>query len=445
MTNDSLTPKTGNSSSAIALWVPAIIVGSVFGPYIVPGFGLRTEQVVVYSAVPIVFAALSARRLVMSRAVGLATVVWYMFIALALIGSILHQDRTASANALLAGADSLTSVVLAAVVVSYCAAYTPDPKPVVQSVFLVTCVGLGLSGLAAVAGLFTDLEWLLSRWWSAGSQDGILTSVAQRAAAGGRHGGIFNQPIEAGIGYTLGLLCWAGLDLRRPRHWKLFLAIPITVGGLLSGSKFFWLVGIPVSGVSYVLVATRAGVHRRVSPGSSPGARAFLTLLAAVVGLIVLVPRLPWSGSDLPARFMSSLSDQDPLYVVTGGRFGQTKAAVTDFGATIESAALYTGFGLAPGLGPLDNGYIAAISIAGILGGVLYVIAVLSPLASFNYESRCAHKRGEGTILVALAVVAVVGSVGGPILFLNRVGVLWWALVSVLSTAAAVHAQRSRG
>lgn len=65
-----------------------------------------------------------------------------------------------------------------------------------------------------------DYDQLMSAWWTG---DGGV-STAERAATMGRYSGIFNQPAEAGVAYSLGLIAAVYALRRQP----MILAAPVS-------------------------------------------------------------------------------------------------------------------------------------------------------------------------------------------------------------------------
>lgn len=73
-----------------------------------------------------------------------------------------------------------------------------------------------------------------------------LTAI-ERALGAGRSGGVFTQPFDAGLAYSIGLLCWAYLfNIRKNLIYKrlYYMTLPIIfIGSFFSGSKISQFIG----------------------------------------------------------------------------------------------------------------------------------------------------------------------------------------------------------
>lgn len=81
----------------------------------------------------------------------------------------------------------------------------------------------------------------------AGSPDKDGLTAIERALGGGRSGGVFNQPFDAGLAYSIGLICWAYLyNIRKNLIYKrlYYMTMPIIIiGSFFSGSKVSQFLG----------------------------------------------------------------------------------------------------------------------------------------------------------------------------------------------------------
>ena len=75
-------------------------------------------------------------------------------------------------------------------------------------------------------------------------------NVISRSLPAGRSAGVFNQPIDGGVAYSIGMLIWFYLFDKSNSAYKLkfIIILPILiVGGVVSGSKVSQFLGIILS------------------------------------------------------------------------------------------------------------------------------------------------------------------------------------------------------
>lgn len=262
--------------------------------------------------------------------------------------------------------------------------------------------------MVAIVSLVAPLDGVLRMFWSTSEHQ----SVAERAAQLSRISGVFNQPLEAGVAYSVGALMLVYLVTRGrlTRALRIAAAGLIVIGGVLPISKTFILVGLPIA--AFVLLASRPGARRL-------GAAATMLVLAGV--LAGVIGALPWQGS---ARLVDLLQPGDPeqnvVALYSAGRFGD-EGTIGEVAAAIYQQAPVAGFGLAdPGL-VTDNAWVEIMSYGGVVALVIYTFAFLWWAALWwrNRSRTPAWWAGGGI----LAVVLIAG-LGGPVLTLNRAGPL---------------------
>ncbi|EMF0159430.1 hypothetical protein OPR95_001757, partial [Enterococcus hirae] len=90
--------------------------------------------------------------------------------------------------------------------------------------------------------MFRDLSVINIYFWGDGD------SVAARALTNGRYSGIFNQPVESGTIYSIGIFCWYYLSRRKNniKSFDMITLILLIVGGTMSVSKIFLFIGLPI-------------------------------------------------------------------------------------------------------------------------------------------------------------------------------------------------------
>lgn len=262
----------------------------------------------------------------------------------------------------------------------------------------------------AFISMIGDVTFINLYFW--GGED----SVALRALTNGRYSGIFNQPMESGAIYSVGLFCWYYLvKLKNQiKMGDLVKLIFLLFGGVLSVSKVFLFIGVPL----FLLVML---INKTFY-------RHFIKILSwSVVSIFLFLQLLViWKGGDYLARFWAP--SQDLTSLVTAGRFGEDSQLATLFkGVSEHNLLIGGGYGFSD---VYDSLYFYFFSIGGIIGLIFLGILLLT----FFKQIRKQYKRNgnECVVFILLFCLIVAGGVGAPILTLNRVNILLWTLIAII-------------
>tara|TARA_A100001011_G_scaffold252991_1_gene261246 strand:+ start:7461 stop:8342 length:882 start_codon:yes stop_codon:yes gene_type:complete len=115
----------------------------------------------------------------------------------------------------------------------------------IMNLFLIfMCVNTFLAVLMLYVGLGSYLNLI------GGPPDEEGLNVISRSLPAGRSAGVFNQPIDGGVAYSIGMLIWFYLFDKSNSPYKLrfIIILPILIiGGVVSGSKVSQFLGIILS------------------------------------------------------------------------------------------------------------------------------------------------------------------------------------------------------
>ncbi|QCR19028.1 hypothetical protein [Agrococcus sp. SGAir0287] len=391
-----------------------VIAVATFGPYVVGS--IRTEQLVVYGllvlTLPFALPRLQTRG-------GLRLLVPWALYALVASLSLLPGPSSIApypAGSLLAGYDN---VLLPLAILLLVWTLVPAERALValRAFAAAVAVGAAANAVLAMIGVVVDLSPLLRPFWTGDGSD----SVAVLAAELGRLGGVFNQPVEAGIVYGIGGLCAVYVWRERPVLLATLVAI-ITIGGLLSVSKAFILGAMP-----FVLLAwlwSQRG-HRRV--------------VALLVGLLALLAVLQsglverWAGFDYLTRLLDPSGGLLDFY--SAGRFAERST----FSEVVDAALAHSPLvGVGPGGWAVayDGAVAEALVVAGVLGLALYAATMLGILSLARTGGE------EGRFALLLGIVVLGGCLGFSPLTANRVATIVWVLAALLVLVRA-HRQEA--
>lgn len=355
---------------------------------------------------------------------------WALFAAVAVaVGLFPPANRTPYPyGSFPAGIDNLM-LPLAALVVTW---WWVSRFPGLNLVRVATkAIVFALSANAALTLLYfgSPPSWLRMFWASGEGQ-----TVADRATQLGRYTGIFNQPAEAGIAYSLGLFCLVYVlhtsEAHRRSLYFLVSGTLLTVGGVVTTSKVFIIGGLPL--VAYLILRNR---RRR--------ANLIALSLVALVGYLVVraMGWLPqWDGSAMISRLLG-VRGQTFLSVFTAGRLGEGGTLGASTASVMEN---HLGFGVgAQGLAvAYDSAWVEALVVAGAVGTVLLAAVFLALLLRW-WSLRGCLPRPEWMLGGAVALLLLGGSLGVPSLTGNRVSTLAWVLLGLLIVSRSPRDDRS--
>jgi hypothetical protein len=267
----------------------------------------------------------------------------------------------------------------------------------------------------ALVGTFTGISLVngyaqsfLSLWTQ--QQEG---SVWSNAFDVGRYTGVFNQPIEAGIFYSL---CLIGA-VHAYRYGKmnriaLLLAMALIIfGGSASLSKNFIVLGAACA-VGYAFM------------------NKLLSRWLMVILSIPIIAVAPIGLERVNINYIASIRDlyldQGLIGALSAGRFGTEGGSVALlFESLMETGDGWTGRGLGSQL-PLDSGYLEYFYQGGILSLAGYLMA-LATLSLYGWKNR-AHR--DGQLLLVLMAYIWLSSAGGPTITASRTGIILLILIS---------------
>lgn len=423
-------PQNTASPRWVRWWVACLTL-SAFGPYL--GSGIRTEQLAVYGSLAMVCLGVGLR----PRRSGTAAIpfilLWGSYVAIAVFSVAFPVVADMARGGVVGGLDNVLAP-LAMLFVAWCWSGVGRGDDLVlvaaRTVVAATTVNGVLAIISMLRGGVLPLPWLSVFWGSSAE-----SSVAIRAAANGRYSGIFNQPAEAGIAYSIAAFCLLYLVQRSHRRGAiLFVGVGaiLAVGGLLTASKIFLFGGVPA--IAYLVIRDR--VRRKQI--------AVLTAMLAVAGYLaggagVLTS---WSGLSM----LTSIFDSDSFGVgsLTAGRFGESSTLEGPAQAVLQHSPI-VGFGAGGLAVPYDSMWLEALVMAGIVGVAL--ITVLFALLGIRFFSiwRGRMHTPEALLGGAVVVLTAGASFGMPALTGNRVSTIVWIFLGMLIVTRSKDSGPERG
>lgn len=382
---------------------------AAFGPYLVGG--VRTEQATVY--VFTLAALLALPHLKPSAWSFLLPWAGILLMAAVTLVAPVIESVPWEAGSLVSGLDNFLLPV-AVMLIAWTLVKRAAAVPALTTVARVVVWASVLNAIVAIASTRVDLSAFLRVFWgSAGTEE----TTAANAETMGRFSGIFNQPAEAGVVYSLALLLAVWLYRRRPGLLYPALAV-LTVGSILTVSKIVLFIGLPLA-AWYLFRSYRLG-GKLLTVGAVGG------VFAVVAGSGFVQE---WEGFDYFTRLFE-VPQGDAVDFYTAGRWAEGSPMLRVVGEVLASRPL-NGFGFAGLEVAYDSAWTEVIVVAGLFGAALLAVVFVQV---FRYALGTADQ-GLRRLFVLVALLLAGGSLGLPVLTANRVATLVWLVVALLVLA----------
>ncbi len=285
---------------------------------------------------------------------------------------------------------------------------------------------LGLNTIFSILSIFYDTS-IFTGYFTAAGLVGFDETVSSSASKMGRYSGIFNQPAECGLAYSIGLLVWAYIVIikKRVALYDLIKLALLVIGGSLSISKSFIFGGFPLF-IFYLFWSAEKLSVRKITFGCS----VFLLIIIAYKNLVAE----NWIGLDFFLRvfIFESYSEEGIINLLTGNRFGGEEGSPiwNNFIYNLNVAPLF-GFGVRDEIA-FDNGYLEFFGSAGLVGLALhfFILAIILRVSLIGLRVR--HELGK--LLFSLWILIVGASLGAPTLTLNRTSIFLWIFLVLIIT-----------
>lgn len=279
-----------------------------------------------------------------------------------------------------------------------------------------------------------EIQEVLRWFWSNPESSIAPISVAEKALLGDRYSGIFNQPFDGGVAYTIGVAAWLyrfparGLGLAKQAIGITSLGLLIS-GGISTQSKAF----VYGSLLTVALSVIYGGV------GSVNWLRPLVRQVA--LGLVVLLAA-GWLGLvtsfDRSLRYVLAFQSQPDsatsgLSLATGGRTD----SLDNYYDRLWEGISFRGSGWA---GAQDDALLAYLRGAGLIGLCLFALIIVLLTRIARLAPPADPTRVLGVTLVTFIVLASLGAVS---LHVNRASSLFWILFGIMAAQpASRHANR---
>lgn len=397
--------------------VSCCLVASAFGPYLLPEAGLRLDHVVIYGFFLILFSAAAVPGSSI-RAPGALIAIMALLAAIVLwttVVTVFGGHAKLSWNSIMASSDNFLQPMAVVGVMALVTAGVPklELSRSLKNVSISICLLLSVNSILAACQLVWD-TWPVARYFLRSLEE---QTVWEHAVVQGRYSGIFDQPFENGLAYSIGLMSWIYFSNNSSSKWQWLLLPLLVIGGVLSASKVFLLGGAPAATLYFVFSRdSRPALYIQVALGLIGAAVAVESILGEWIGI-----------SFFSILVDPSFTHRDLLGLYTAGRFGREGWILTQF-AYVWNLDVLCGFGFGTAV-VFDNAYLEFFWQAGVMGLIIY----LAIIGTILWAGILGVSRNEpiGFMIVLFCAMIVGIGFGGPVLTVNRSSILLWVVISI--------------
>lgn len=265
------------------------------GIYVIPQLGLRTDHLLIYSLFLIigVYFFFLNRPLYLNHSISLIITLLFFINIISMI-SFLYFREAISIYEVIADLENyiqpIAVVLLTCFVVKNYQSYSLDKS--IDLVLKIYLLFLSINVfLAALLLYFGSNEYL---FLIGGPPDEEGLTTVERALGASRSGGVFAQPIDAGIAYSIGLISWLYLYDKNQNdtgNFYIFFSqfLLLIIGSILCGSKVSYVLGW---GFSIIYIFFFSNLYLKIFN------QVRLILISAFFIILVTIIAMYWNGAS---------------------------------------------------------------------------------------------------------------------------------------------------
>lgn len=410
-----------------------LLVFSSFGPQLLPAYGVYLGHVVIYSMFisDVIVPSLYKGRFSLSGIFFYPILLWFGIIVLSVAST--GYNLNAANLKFIASVENyiqpLTVLLLANT--WFKNKHAIELRVILNKLSYFYLICLSINSAIILLTFFSVETYSVTKFFFR-HESGVSVDVFESAFndSMGRYTGIFHSPFEAGLSYSIAILCLmyvysfekAGLI------WYSLLSIN-ACAGFFTGSKVYIFVGFIVF-VVYLIKA-----------------RLFVKMLHdyKIVTLILFLPTLVlmvstnWIGFSYIQGFFNFHSTEEFVYAITSGRLSLDDPAST---FSVISQIPYTGNGFLSVGFAFDNAFVEILYQGGVAAVIIYAMLWF---CLFYFPKNSIGRMYESALYEMLIVLCFFAGFGGPIFTVNRVSVVLIMFISLAALIVRETYKRSRG
>lgn len=404
---------------------------AAFGPYVIAG-SLRTDHLFIYPFFLFTLASIAIGTPSVLRLRPAGDIKLLLILVFLLVGGVTLLFRTyQDFRQLLGAVENYLQPIAVIIIVGTLIAGHNDAdlrRLSIRLIKLYTAL-LMINAVIAAGSLSLTLlgreelvSILLGPFWGTAGIDQL--STAEKSLGAFRFSGIFDQPYEAGLHHSFGLLLiifMIRLEERTPITSDYLRLLVVAAGGLLSFSKVIIFGGIPFL-IFYLLWEKWLGKLFRNK------------LLAAIIIVSVIV------GGSAFAWFFNRFSE---LWTSTGliptlisTRLLRADSVVLVVAKEVMESSPLLGLGFGA-FTTYDNAYLEYWAQGGVFAVALYVVI----LGVLGWAGVREYGAPQARFYILVSLFVILAGVGAPVLTANRFTVVFWTLMTIFFTSDALRRQ----
>jgi len=408
-----------------------LLIFAAFGPYVLYGF--RTEHILIYSILPfsIIVLLMNKKKHTIIYKPSLF-IILFLFITLtiwALLVTFAGPKNYQSLFRVFAICENYVQPI--AIFLIFGAFINFQSLKSAVTLFRKACLTviylLSVNSIIAVSNVNYNTYNLLKYFLP--EADPIRGTVWSRASSLHRYSGIFNQPMEAGLMYSLGIFIWIYLTQNK-KHKSIFdyLILSILIfGGILSVSKVFILIGIPLS-IIYLFSIKKQELFVNYRS---------ITAVTIVISITILIFN-KWKGYEYFLRLFNvrNKTYSELIQLFTAGRFGGEIPSMKILFLSVWEKSPFCGLGFAS-TSVLDSAYAEYFIQGGLISLMVYLFILLF-IGLFAVKNYNRYK--EGKLLFFLWIFIIIAGLGAPIFTINHFSTVF--VIFLLLIYSIIHLHR---
>lgn len=412
---------------------PQLLIISAFGPYLSINLGVKLDNVVVYlGGALFIVLILNSEKVTIHKNLFAILLIWFTLFIYLLIRTWMGGSAL-STIAMIAEIKNFTQPLFIMFIFVFVIIKnnTSATRVLLKKCGNLLIFLLSLNTVWLILGFCVDLTEINQYFWRG------KDSIAIKAVENGRFSGVFNQPIEAGMAYTIGLFVWAYLQelLKSKITFRDALVLVLMiVGGILTVSKVFIIFGLVIF-ILYMLSVK----HNRKQLVK-------LMLFFFVLGLpFYFYVIKAWSGLSYFQRLfnISNYQQEGILNLITAGRYGTIDSQQNQYFAKVLSDSPFIGKGLGSQQ-TYDSAFFHVFSSGGLIALIMYLGILFTLLFSCYQFYIYAFNSPELKLYLSLFLLTIVGGLGAPVLTINRSSIILWVFIGLAFQFLSIYKKEIR-
>ncbi|MDF0727064.1 hypothetical protein PY093_10075 [Cytobacillus sp. S13-E01] len=397
---------------------PILILISAFAPYVSPTSGIKGDNIVIYSLAIIAVGVLLIRqKFSVNKNLLIIFLIWLsVFIYLStrtLLGGGYIDEYSLIAEI------KNFSQPLAIMLIFLVFIYSDKIESIeifLKKASLVLISLLSINTLWIFIDISFDLSYI---------NQYFVRGVALNAAGNNRFSGVFNQPMEAGIAYSIGLFSWMYVVSKKYINVNfkyVLMLILLFIGGLVSVSKIFIFGGILLFIINIIF-----------EKKSLMKLKKLLLWIPILLPFLIIYLSNNWQGISYLNRLFTieNYREQGFLYLLSAGRYGGNSSQQRGLLDMIWETSPMIGQGMGSQM-IYDSAVFHFFSSGGLIALSMYLLLLTYLLIVSLHCFVHKKSRSETIFFFNIVLLIILATFGAPVLTVNRASVVVWVFISLL-------------